>query len=78
MLLDSCGGLLCAVDLSGKIVIWDPSTRQHHQLLPNQNLNMLEFIACRGFVYDSSSNDYKVIVVYTFRYINEQTVMDVF
>ena len=39
---------------------------------------MLEFLACRGFGYDSSSDDYKVIVVYTFRYISEETVVDVF
>ena len=76
MLLDSCDGLLCMVDLSGKIVIWNPSTRQHHQSPPNPNPNMLEFIACRGFVYDSSSNEYKVIVVYTFQYVNEHIVVD--
>ena len=39
-LFSSCDGLLCIVALSGKIVIWNPSTRQHHQLPPNPNPNM--------------------------------------
>ena len=77
-LFSSCDGLLCLVDVSGKIVIWNPSTRQHHQLPPNPNPNLLEFLTCCGFGYDSSSYDYKVIVVYTFRYINEETLVDVF
>ena len=77
-LFSSCDGLLCIVDVSGKIVIWNPSTRQHHQLPPIPNPNMLEFLTCCGFGYDSSSDDYKVIVVYTFRYISEETVVDVF
>ena len=77
-LFSSCDGLLCIVDASGKIVIWNPSTRQHHQLPPNPNPHLLEFLTCCGFGYDSSSDDYKVIVVYTFRYINEETLVDVF
>ena len=77
-LFSSCDGLLCLVDVSGKIVIWNPSTRQHHQLPPNPNPNLLEFLTCCGFGYDSSSYDYKVIGFYTFRYINEETLVDVF
>ena len=36
-LLNSCDGLLCLVDSLGKIVLWNPSTRQYNPLPPNAN-----------------------------------------
>ena len=36
-LLNSCDGLLCLVDTLGKIVLWNPSTRQCNPLPPNPN-----------------------------------------
>ena len=61
VLLDSCDGLLCIADLANKIVLWNPSTRQCNRLPPNPNV--VDFVACHGFGYDSFADDYKVVVV---------------
>ncbi|KAL6344459.1 hypothetical protein AAG906_039715 [Vitis piasezkii] len=75
VLLDSCDGLLCLVDLANKIVLWNPSTRQWNQLPPNPNV--LDFLGCHGFGYDSFADDYKVFVVSMLN-PNFETVVDVF
>ena len=75
VLLDSCHGLLCLVDLANKIVLWNPSTRQCNQLPPNPNV--LDFLGCHGFGYDSFADDYKVFVVSMLN-PNFETVVDVF
>ena len=60
-LLDSCDGLLCIVDFDGKIVLWNPSTRQCNLLPPNPNTCYSS--GCHGFGFDSSTDDYKVVAV---------------
>ncbi|RVW69520.1 F-box protein CPR1 [Vitis vinifera] len=63
------------VDLANKIVLWNPSTRQCNQLPPNPNV--LDFLGCHGFGYDSFADDYKVFVVSMLN-PNFETVVDVF
>ena len=75
VLLDSCDGLLCIADLANKIVLWNPSTRQCNQLPPNPNV--LDFVGCHGFGYDSFADDYKIFVV-SMLDPNIETVVDVF
>ena len=75
VLLDSCDGLLCIADLANKIVLWNPSIRQCNQLPPNPNV--LDFVGCHGFGYDSFADDYKIFVV-SMLDPNTETVVDVF
>ena len=85
LFLDSCDGLLCIVDiinLDGKIMLWNPSTRQRYQLPPNPDIwdpsvrpgTRFDSAFCRGFGYDSSSDDYKVVVIITKEYNTEVNV----
>eukprot|EP00261_Vitis_vinifera_P034182 XP_019075425.1 PREDICTED: F-box/kelch-repeat protein At3g06240-like [Vitis vinifera] len=62
-------------DLANKIVLWNPSTRQCNQLPPNPNV--LDFLGCHGFGYDSFADDYKIFVV-SMLDPNTETVVDVF
>ncbi|KAL6344426.1 hypothetical protein AAG906_039682 [Vitis piasezkii] len=62
-------------DLANKIVLWNPSTRQCNQLPPNPNV--LDFLGCHGFGYDSFADDYKIFVV-SMLDPNIETVVDVF
>ncbi|XP_034686702.1 F-box protein CPR1-like [Vitis riparia] len=57
------------------IVLWNPSTRQCNQLPPNPNV--LDFLGCYGFGYDSFADDYKIFVVSMLN-PNIEIVVDVF
>ena len=82
VLLDSCDGLLCIVDLGGKIVLWNPSTRQYYQLPRNPDIR--EGCGCYGFGYVASSDDYRVVVatsvinIYSTLLVDYKTRVDVF
>ena len=64
--IGSCHGLVCiAFDNYGgqDIVIWNPSTGDYRKL-PNLDISSGDTRYQYGFGYDSSTNDYKIILNY--------------
>ncbi|CAA2965466.1 F-box kelch-repeat At3g23880-like [Olea europaea subsp. europaea] len=68
MCVGSTNGVLCIIDESGRIWLWNPSTRQYRKLPPG--INDRSTFLSMGFGFDSVSNDYKVVIL-GFRYIRE-------
>ncbi|MFS7988855.1 putative F-box domain-containing protein [Helianthus anomalus] len=66
-IVGSCNDLLCASPRGVKFVVINPSTRENKKLptppfRPQMHkIAMTREVACWGFGYDSSSDDYKVI-----------------
>ncbi|XP_071696047.1 F-box/kelch-repeat protein At3g23880-like [Rutidosis leptorrhynchoides] len=62
MMVGSCNGLVCISPYSAEFLVTNPSTREVRNLpmLPYKNRTKL----CWGFGYDSSTDDYKVVVGY--------------
>ncbi|KAK1406724.1 hypothetical protein QVD17_38332 [Tagetes erecta] len=65
----SCNGLLCVSTKNVKFLVTNPSTREHKKLptppygpYNMRKLSCLRSVVCWGFGYDSSIDDYKVIV----------------
>nr|XP_011462062.1 PREDICTED: F-box/kelch-repeat protein At3g23880-like [Fragaria vesca subsp. vesca] len=58
--LGSCNGLICREeDKGGDLILWNPSTRDTYKLPEQINTRYTCFY---GFGYDSTSEDYKIIV----------------
>ncbi|XP_023918000.1 F-box/kelch-repeat protein At3g06240 isoform X2 [Quercus suber] len=58
-IVGSCNGLLCLVDYTNNIYLWNPSVRKFKKL-PHTCLKNLNY-ATLGFAYHSQNNDYKVV-----------------
>ncbi|KAL6124528.1 hypothetical protein ACLB2K_077040 [Fragaria x ananassa] len=63
-IVGSCNGLVCLLGNSELIVVWNPSTR-HARLLTVPNEFRFGSIRFYGFGYDSTIDDYKVVVGHT-------------
>ncbi|KAL6125839.1 hypothetical protein ACLB2K_073890 [Fragaria x ananassa] len=63
-IVGSCNGLVCLLGNSELIVVWNPSTR-HARLLTVPNEFRFGSIRFYGFGYDSTIDDYKVLVGHT-------------
>ncbi|XP_035835069.1 F-box/kelch-repeat protein At3g23880-like isoform X2 [Helianthus annuus] len=78
-IVGSCNGLLCVSPIGVKFVVINPSTREHKKLPtpPFQphvhKLAMTREVACWGFGYDSSSDDYKVIAGFMKKFDSKRT-----
>ncbi|XP_071687398.1 F-box/kelch-repeat protein At3g06240-like [Rutidosis leptorrhynchoides] len=58
----SCDGLVCIYPIRGEFVVTNPSTREVRKL-PRTSMKYREKV-CWGFGYDSSTDDYKVVIGY--------------
>jgi F-box interacting protein len=63
--IDSCDGILCIADgYKGLVILWNPSIRKFKELSLFQKPNVCTHIHMSfGFGYDSSKDNYKVVVV---------------
>ncbi|XP_061338683.1 F-box/kelch-repeat protein At3g23880-like, partial [Gastrolobium bilobum] len=69
----SCNGLVCLIDLSqNNAWLWNPSTRLLSRKTPSVDVHGVEFALFRGFGYDHVSGKYKVVIVFTDPWCNEE------
>ncbi|XAR62779.1 hypothetical protein NMG60_11017652 [Bertholletia excelsa] len=68
-ILGSCHGLVCLLFNPDRIVLWNPTTRQSRELPPPPCSS--SGISFCGIGYDSSSDDYKVILAARSSYADE-------
>ena len=83
-IVDSCHGLFCIVNCfyrfpppqaSPELILWNPSTRQHHHLPCPDFVPYWGFLLC--FFYDSNDEDYKIVRILTVKGM-VRTRIDVF
>ncbi|AES68758.1 putative F-box domain-containing protein [Medicago truncatula] len=71
--IGSCNGIVCLADneYTSLVICWNPSTRKFKELplfeKPTTGLNVMTF----GFGYDSSKDNYKVVVVLDYQFLDE-------
>ncbi|GKV30049.1 hypothetical protein SLEP1_g38913 [Rubroshorea leprosula] len=74
-IVDHCNGLLCVLLCSKEImnwkavVVWNPSTKEQKRLRAPDQRSLEKIEQHFGFSYDSTSDDYKVVLVTTFENI---------
>lgn len=75
--ISSCNGLLCITLKDGKIVLWNPSTREFKQVqLPRDRGDFRYTFG--GFGYDNSHDDYKIVALGHGRQILLGTTVEIF
>ncbi|XP_076942590.1 F-box/kelch-repeat protein At3g06240-like [Bidens hawaiensis] len=78
-IVGSCNGLVCVSPRDVEFVITNPSTREEKKLptppFMHKRLRIRDKVECWGFGYDSSADEYKVIVGFKNNY---ETVFHVF
>ncbi|GJZ73221.1 F-box protein CPR1-like protein [Tanacetum coccineum] len=75
-LVGSSNGLICICTSDAKIIVDNPCTRQVKEL--PHDLGSLCWSICCGFGYDSSSDDYKVVVGFRIGVEYDRTFFQVF
>jgi F-box interacting protein len=70
-LIGSCNGIVCiADDRKGLVILWNPSTRKFKELALFEKPS--DAFMTFGFGYDSSKDNYKVVVVLSYDLLHEE------